>query len=66
MSKAIGGYVRRKHRKHIPPVLPDGIPRCGYCHARTDLGMFPHICKEITWGTALTPVRFSSFGEFHV
>jgi hypothetical protein len=59
MSKAIGGYGQ--DRRCIPPAPPDGIPRCGYCHARTDLGMFRHICKEITWGTAVTPLKFISF-----
>ena len=58
MSRAIGGYVRRGDRRHIPPVPDDGIPRCGHCKARLDIVTpwnQPHICKELTIGTPLTP-----------
>jgi hypothetical protein len=57
VSKAVGGYVRRSERRHIPPVPDDGIPRCGYCKARLDIVTpwnQPHICKEVTYGTPLT------------
>ena len=53
MSKAVGGYIPRSKRRYIPPDPGDGIPRCDSCRARLDLGMWPHICKEITYGTPL-------------
>ena len=61
MSKAIGGYIPRSKRRYVPPadgiyVPPaDGIPRCDSCRARLDLSMWPHFCKEITYGTPLLP-----------
>lgn len=58
MSKAVGGYVRRGDRRYVPPVPDDGIPRCGHCRARLDLGMHPHLCKELTFGTPLLPLPF--------
>ena len=53
MSKAVGGYVPRSKRRYVPPEPADGIPRCDSCRARLDLGMWPHICKEVTYGTPL-------------
>jgi hypothetical protein len=38
---------------------PDG-PHCSYCGARTDLGPPRHICKEVTFGTPLSPTPFLS------
>lgn len=52
----VGGYVRRSDRRYVPPEPDDGIPRCGHCKARLDIGMVPHICKEVTFGTALSPL----------
>jgi len=54
----VGGYMPRKDRRYVPPVPDDGIPRCGFCRARLDVGMHPHICKELTYGTALSPLPF--------
>jgi hypothetical protein len=59
----VGGYVRRQDRRYIPPAPDDGIPRCTRCGARLDIGMSPHICKEITFGTALSPLRFEEFQD---
>jgi hypothetical protein len=59
MSKAIGGYVRRSERRHVPPVPGDGLPRCGFCKARLDIVTpwnQPRICKETTFGTPLLPL----------
>jgi hypothetical protein len=55
MTKAIGG---KGNRKYIPPVIDDGS-RCGYCGARRPYAPLdhPHICKELTYGTAVTPVK---------
>lgn len=53
VSKAIGGYIPRSKRRYVPPA--DGIPRCDSCRARLDLSMWPHFCKEITYGTPLLP-----------
>jgi hypothetical protein len=38
---------------------PD-YPRCPFCFARTDIGMPPHLCKETTFGTAVSPQPFLS------
>lgn len=54
MTRAIGGYVRRSERRHVPPVPDDGTPRCSHCRARLGTGMWPHLCKEVTYGTAIT------------
>ena len=46
--------------RHVPAVrtaTPPGPPRCCFCGARTDLGMRPHLCKETTFGTAVSPVK---------
>ncbi len=63
MGKAIGGYVRRCERRYVPPVPDDGIPRCERCGARLDLCVVSpvHICKEFTFGTPLSPLRFETF-----
>ncbi len=53
MGKAIGGYMRRSERRYTPPAPHDDTPRCGYCRARLDLGMWPHLCKEVAYGTAI-------------
>jgi hypothetical protein len=62
MSKAIGGYVRRKERIYIPPEPDDGIPRCGWCHARLDIGLGPHICKEMTF-QSMPILKFEAFEQ---
>lgn len=54
----VGGYVRRGERRHVPSDPDDGIPRCDSCRARLDLGMWPHICKEVTFETPLSPLPF--------
>lgn len=51
-GRAVGGYVRRGDRRYTAPVPDDGIPRCGYCRARLDLGMYPHLCKEVIFQSA--------------
>lgn len=46
--------------KYIPKrrtASPPQPSRCSFCGARTDIGMAPHICKEITWGTPVMPTR---------
>jgi hypothetical protein len=34
---------------------------CSYCGARLDIGPPNHICKEIIYGTAVTPTPFLPF-----
>ena len=66
MGNAIGGYVRRSERRYVPPEPDDGIPRCEHCRARLDFVTpwnQPHICKEITYGTALPPLRLEEFQD---
>jgi len=66
VSKAVGGYVRRGERRHIPPDPDDDIPRCDSCRARLDFVTpwnQPHICKEITYGTASSPYRAEVFPD---
>ena len=58
MSKAVGGYIRRSDRRYVPPAPDDDTPRCGNCKARIDIitpWNQPHICKELTIGTAPIP-----------
>ncbi len=65
MGSAVGGYMPRKERMQRQPAKPDGIPRCGLCHARSDLPGFyigagkgmMHLCKEVTYGTYVPPIR---------
>ena len=59
MSKAIGGYIPRSKRRYVQPEPADGIPRCDSCRARLDLSMWPHFCKEITYGTPLLSDRLT-------
>lgn len=33
-------------------------PRCERCGARTDIGMAPHYCKELIFGTPVLAVPF--------
>lgn len=39
------------------------VPPCGFCGARYtgDLD-YPHICKEVTYGTAVSPPNFIPLG----
>jgi len=61
----VGGYMPRKDRRYVPPVPDDGVPRCERCHARLDLCVVSpvHICKEVTFGTPILPLRFETFQE---
>jgi hypothetical protein len=51
--------------RHIPRERqarqPDG-DRCEYCRALLDLGSWPHTCKEVIYGSAVTPTRTIPFG----
>lgn len=65
MGDAIGGYMPRAARRYRPPP-DDDIPRCERCRARLDFVTpwnQPHICKEITYGTALPPLRLEEFQD---
>ena len=64
MGKAVGGYMRRCERMQPQPDKEAWkIPRCAFCRARLDLGMYPHICKELTFGTYAFPPRFLPITE---
>ena len=66
MGDAIGGYMPRKDRRFTAPVPDDGILRCERCRARLDFitpWNQPHICKEITYGTPLPPLRPEEFQD---
>ena len=66
MSKAVGGYIPRSKRRYVQPEPADGIPRCEHCRARLDIVTpwnQPHICKEVTFGTPLSPLPVILFEE---
>lgn len=43
--------------RHVPErraaIEPD-YDCCSFCSARLDIGMSPHLCKEMTYGTPVT------------
>lgn len=54
----------RRYRRYAPPAPPDNFRRCGFCRARLPeeySRAFPHFCKELTYGTAVTPLNFIPF-----
>lgn len=43
--------------RHVPERRTATVPTCDHCPfccARLDIGMRPHLCKEMTYGTPVT------------
>lgn len=64
MGKAVGGYMPRGERTQPQPDKEAAkVPRCSYCHARINFNVWPHFCKELTFGTYVPQIRFLPITE---